>query len=319
MGRFSPAKPVALEVIETQEPGPAPERAPSPPAASAIAENQMLDIKLKLHAQLIEELDLSKLESVGEKELRRQVMVLVGDFARAERLVLNTAELEDLGSSVYDEMMGLGPLEPLLRIINKIVAGGRPARRRIPAHGRRAHARRLALQRRDPPGRRRRAAGLDPQILQEQARPAQAGRVRRAHPEHGRGAGGGRARAQDHDHLRRHRHRQDHAAQRALGLHPGGRAPDHHRGRGRAAAPAAARRAPGDAPRQHRGQGESPSATSSRTRCACAPTASSSARSAARRPSTCSGHEHRPRRLDGDHPRQHAARRHRPPRDRCSA
>ncbi|MDO8322458.1 MAG: ATPase, T2SS/T4P/T4SS family, partial [Phenylobacterium sp.] len=126
MGRFTPAKPVALEVIETQELGPAPERAPPPPAASAIAESQMLDIKLKLHAQLIEELDLSKLESVGEKELRRQVMVLVGDFARAERLVLNTAELEDLGSSVYDEMMGLGPLEPLLKddSINDILING---------------------------------------------------------------------------------------------------------------------------------------------------------------------------------------------------
>ncbi|MDP3867968.1 CpaF family protein [Phenylobacterium sp.] len=126
MGRFSPAKPLALEVIETQEPGPAPERAPPPPAASAMAESQMLDIKLKLHAQLIEELDLSKLESVGEKELRRQVMVLVGDFARAERLVLNTAELEDLGSSVYDEMMGLGPLEPLLKddSINDILING---------------------------------------------------------------------------------------------------------------------------------------------------------------------------------------------------
>ena len=35
--------------------------------------------------------------------------------ARAERLVYNTAELEQLGSSVYDEMVGLGPIEPLLK------------------------------------------------------------------------------------------------------------------------------------------------------------------------------------------------------------
>ncbi|MDO8801273.1 CpaF family protein [Phenylobacterium sp.] len=128
MGRFSLAKPVALEVVETQTPAPAPDSVPPPSASAstALAESQMLDIKLKLHAQLIEELDLSKLESVGEKELRRQVMALVGDFARAERLVLNTAELEDLGSSVYDEMMGLGPLEPLLKddSINDILING---------------------------------------------------------------------------------------------------------------------------------------------------------------------------------------------------
>nr|QQZ49002.1 hypothetical protein JKL49_17440 [Phenylobacterium glaciei] len=80
MGRFSPTKPVALEVVETEAPTPPAERAPSP-ATSDLAERQMLDVKLKLHAQLIEELDLSKLESVGE-ELRRQVMALVGDFAR---------------------------------------------------------------------------------------------------------------------------------------------------------------------------------------------------------------------------------------------
>ncbi|WP_421931306.1 CpaF family protein [Phenylobacterium sp.] len=133
MGRFSPAKPVVLEVVETEAPAPAPtpERvaavaAAASAASTALAESQMLDIKLKLHAQLIEELDLSKLEKVGEKEIRRQVMALIGDFARAERLALNTAELEELGSSVYDEMMGLGPLEPLLKddSINDILING---------------------------------------------------------------------------------------------------------------------------------------------------------------------------------------------------
>ena len=125
MGRFSPARPVVLEVVGTEAPAPVAERTP-PPYPSALAERQMLDMKLKLHAQLIEELDLSKLESVGEKELRRQVMALVGDFARTERLVLNTAELEELGSSVYDEMMGLGPIEPLLKddSINDILING---------------------------------------------------------------------------------------------------------------------------------------------------------------------------------------------------
>ena len=119
MARFTLAAKASPEV--------AIESAPPPPAAPPpVPTDQLLDIKLKLHAQLIEELDLSKLESLAEGELRRQVMALVADFARAERLVLNTSELEELGSSVHDEMVGLGPIEPLLKddSVNDILING---------------------------------------------------------------------------------------------------------------------------------------------------------------------------------------------------
>ena len=53
-------------------------------------------------------------------------MRLVAEFARAERMALNTADLAELGASIYDEMVGLGPLEPLLKddSINDILAEG---------------------------------------------------------------------------------------------------------------------------------------------------------------------------------------------------
>ena len=92
---------------------------PPPPAAPAAAVQQqrdeLLDIRLKLHARLIDELDLSKLDKLDEAEQRRQVRNLVADFARDERLALNTSELDHLGASVFDEMTGLGPIEPLLQ------------------------------------------------------------------------------------------------------------------------------------------------------------------------------------------------------------
>ncbi|WP_312165174.1 CpaF family protein [Phenylobacterium sp.] len=121
MARFTiTAKPAPLEArsLDVVE--------PPPPLPAPAPVDQMLDIKLKLHARLIEELDLSKLESLDEGELRRQVLALVGDFARAERLVLNTAELEALGASVHDEMVGLGPIEPLLKddSVNDILING---------------------------------------------------------------------------------------------------------------------------------------------------------------------------------------------------
>src|SRR5262249_47714887 len=82
-----------------------------PPTA---ADNAMLDMRLKLHGKLIEEIDLSKLDKLEEGEMRRQVRKLVGDFAREQRLVLNSGELDRLGAEVFDEMVGLGPIEPLL-------------------------------------------------------------------------------------------------------------------------------------------------------------------------------------------------------------
>jgi pilus assembly protein CpaF len=123
MGRFSLARGAAPK----PEPAPAevvPEPKPKPAAAAAKPDH--LDMRLRLHARLIDELDLSKLDKLGESELKREVMRLVADFARGERMALNNAELEALGASIYDEMVGLGPIEPLLKddSINDILING---------------------------------------------------------------------------------------------------------------------------------------------------------------------------------------------------
>ena len=129
MSRFSLARaptksiepaPVAAAVAQPARAEPRP--ATAPPAAS----RSDLDIHLRLHARLIDELDLSMLDKLSEGDLRREVLRLVADFARAERMALNSAELETLGASIYDEMVGLGPIEPLLRDegINDILING---------------------------------------------------------------------------------------------------------------------------------------------------------------------------------------------------
>ncbi|HEY3696846.1 CpaF family protein [Phenylobacterium sp.] len=110
-----PTAPPPAAAPSAPAPTPTPRGRTEAAATAPSAERQLLEVKLKLHRQLIDELDLSKLDKLGEGELRRQVLSLVADFARAERLVYNSAELEELGASVYDEMVGLGPIEPLLK------------------------------------------------------------------------------------------------------------------------------------------------------------------------------------------------------------
>lgn len=133
MGRFSlsraPAAPAAMA-----QPDPAQVQALAQPTVAAKPEpkpkgparDASLDLRLRLHSRLIDELDLSKLDKLEEGELRRQVLAQVTLFAQAERMALNTKELNELGASIYDEMMGLGPIEPLLKdeSINDILING---------------------------------------------------------------------------------------------------------------------------------------------------------------------------------------------------
>ncbi|MCF8505139.1 MAG: CpaF family protein [Caulobacter sp.] len=126
MGRFS------LRRAVKDEPAPAPVVAApvlvieTPAAPAPHVSDEQLDMRLRLHARLIEEIDLSKLGELDETEMRRQVRRLVGDFARDSRLALNTAELDQMGEEVFDEMVGLGPIEPLLKdeSINDILING---------------------------------------------------------------------------------------------------------------------------------------------------------------------------------------------------
>jgi len=112
--RLKPAEPAAPAPVATAiAPAPAPKPPPEPRPAQVA--DPMLDIRLRLHGRMIDELDLSKLDSLDETQMRKQVRKLVGDFAREERMALNGAEIDQLGDQVYDEMVGLGPIEPLLK------------------------------------------------------------------------------------------------------------------------------------------------------------------------------------------------------------
>src|SRR6202034_4149547 len=75
----------------------------------------LLDEKLKLHARIIDEFNLGMLEKLSSDELRREVQAYVANYVRGERISLNQQELEEFADEVLAEMIGFGPIEPLLK------------------------------------------------------------------------------------------------------------------------------------------------------------------------------------------------------------
>jgi pilus assembly protein CpaF len=75
----------------------------------------LLDEKLKLHARIIDEFNLSALEKLPREEMVRQIRNYVAGYVRAEAVPLNQRELVHFGDEIVDEMFGFGPIEPLLK------------------------------------------------------------------------------------------------------------------------------------------------------------------------------------------------------------
>jgi pilus assembly protein CpaF len=75
----------------------------------------LLEEKLKIHARIIDEFNLLSLEKLPREDLTREVRNYLSEYARDERLTLNQRELQAFAEEVVDEMVGFGPIEPLLK------------------------------------------------------------------------------------------------------------------------------------------------------------------------------------------------------------
>jgi pilus assembly protein CpaF len=80
----------------------------------------------KVQPVLFERIDISAALTLPRDELTRQISDIVLEISHEEKLQLNKAEQEDLVKVLLDEMLGLGPLEPLLadETINDIMVNG---------------------------------------------------------------------------------------------------------------------------------------------------------------------------------------------------
>ncbi len=94
--------------------------APAPTATPHVgslhsATQDYLDLKVRLHQRLIEEINLSVLEKVDRADLKHEISGAIGRLLASEDKPLNTREREVIIDELVDELMGFGPLEPLLK------------------------------------------------------------------------------------------------------------------------------------------------------------------------------------------------------------
>ncbi len=94
---------------------PMPTPAPVAPLVEVDSDHQAhLELKSRLHEALLDRLNLSVIDKVEKPELRRQVAGLVTQLLEAENIPMRADAFSQLVDELIFEVMGLGPLEPLL-------------------------------------------------------------------------------------------------------------------------------------------------------------------------------------------------------------
>ena len=78
-------------------------------------EDRHTELKVALHQKLIDIINLSALENMSRAQVEAEVGEIVHEQLALQKHALNLEERRRLVSDILDELLGLGPLEPLLK------------------------------------------------------------------------------------------------------------------------------------------------------------------------------------------------------------
>jgi pilus assembly protein CpaF len=104
-------------------------RAQPQPVNHAVNEKRAAAAKAvfeRIQVALLERIDASAAAKLPREELQRQIAELIGEIVAEEKLSLTSREQQALTTTLVDDMVGLGPLEPLLadESMNDIMVNG---------------------------------------------------------------------------------------------------------------------------------------------------------------------------------------------------
>ena len=116
--QVQPVAPQQAPAPKAQAPTPAPEpkRAPPPraePVRSSRSE-EYYDVKTTVFNALIDTIDLTQLAKLEPSAAREEIRDIVSEIIQIKSVVMSIAEQEDLLEDICNDVLGYGPLEPLL-------------------------------------------------------------------------------------------------------------------------------------------------------------------------------------------------------------
>ena len=111
----SPGAPAAGVKTILRRPDQRTAAAPAPQDRERKRKERLSEIKIDLHRELLENLNLAALEKASEAELRGEIASISGEVLQEKSIVLNREDRQQLIKELYDEVTGLGPLEALLK------------------------------------------------------------------------------------------------------------------------------------------------------------------------------------------------------------
>ncbi|MFM0672565.1 CpaF family protein [Paraburkholderia sediminicola] len=83
-------------------------------ADSLAARRAYQQLKMNIHQAIIDRVELDKLQRLSPEQIKRELAQLVERIVDEDKIPMNELERRRLAQDVHDEMVGLGPLEPLL-------------------------------------------------------------------------------------------------------------------------------------------------------------------------------------------------------------
>jgi pilus assembly protein CpaF len=83
-------------------------------ALPEVAQQAYQELKKSMHQMILDRIDLERLKRLTSEQFKHELALLVQRIIEEERIVLNQQERHHLVLDIQHEMLGFGPLEPLL-------------------------------------------------------------------------------------------------------------------------------------------------------------------------------------------------------------
>jgi pilus assembly protein CpaF len=90
------------------------EARPATPATLESANQAYQELKKNMHQMILDRIDLERLKRLTTEQFKHELALLIARIIEEERIVLNQHERHNLVLDIQHEMLGFGPLEPLL-------------------------------------------------------------------------------------------------------------------------------------------------------------------------------------------------------------